>query len=153
MIIHFEVFAERPDDSKLLLPSLQDHQRKFGRVPSEAAADAGFYSSENDKAVRAMGLNGFRYPIEIPRVRNANVFTGSVVSSWATVEDRMRRSHQRTEAETGYAPSRTLRQQRQNHEILGPARECGRLYSGPKDHQSIGFGLQSWCTACCDLGE
>src|SRR5258705_5198629 len=37
MITHFEVFAERPDDSKLLLPSIQVHQRKFRRVPGAVA--------------------------------------------------------------------------------------------------------------------
>ena len=56
MITHFEVFAERPDDSKLLLPSIQEHQRKFGVVPSGVAADAGFYSWENEKAAQAIGV-------------------------------------------------------------------------------------------------
>src|SRR5436190_18535034 len=56
MITHFEVFAERPDDSMLLLPSIQVHRRKFGRVPSGVAADAGFYSWENEKAAQAIGV-------------------------------------------------------------------------------------------------
>src|SRR5438874_1573732 len=62
MITHFEVFAERPDDSKLLLPSIQVHRRKFGRVPSGVAADAGFYSWENDKAAHAMGVKWVSVP-------------------------------------------------------------------------------------------
>jgi IS5 family transposase len=62
MITHFEVFAERPDDSKLLLPSIQEHHRKFGRVPSGVAADAGFYSWENEKAAQAMGVKWVSVP-------------------------------------------------------------------------------------------
>lgn len=62
MITHFEVFAERPDDSTLLLPSIQVHRRKFGRVPNGVAADAGFYSWENEKAAQAMGVKWVSVP-------------------------------------------------------------------------------------------
>ena len=62
LITHFEVFAERPDDSKLLLPSIQVHRRKFGRIPSGVAADAGFYSWENEKAAQAMGVKWVSVP-------------------------------------------------------------------------------------------
>jgi IS5 family transposase len=50
IITHYEVFAERPSDSELLMPAVEEHQRKLGRVPRLAAADAGFYSQQNEKA-------------------------------------------------------------------------------------------------------
>src|SRR5213593_1848408 len=62
MITHFEVFAERPDDSKLLLPSIQVHRRKFGRVPSWVAADAGFHSQQNEKTACSLGVRWFSVP-------------------------------------------------------------------------------------------
>jgi Transposase DDE domain len=62
IITHLEVFADRPDDSKLLIPSIQVHQRKFGRVPRAVAADAGFYSWENEKAAQAMGVKWVSVP-------------------------------------------------------------------------------------------
>jgi len=39
---HFEVFAERPADSTLLLSSIEVHQQTLGRIPRMVAADAGF---------------------------------------------------------------------------------------------------------------
>ena len=52
IVTHFEVYAERPADSTLLLSSIQVHQQRLGRIPRMVAADAGFYSRENEKARR-----------------------------------------------------------------------------------------------------
>jgi hypothetical protein len=30
---HYEVFAERPEDSQLLVAAVEQHQRRFGRAP------------------------------------------------------------------------------------------------------------------------
>ena len=62
IITHFEVFAERPSDQELLLPSLQKHQTIFGRVPHCVAADAGFYSRENEQTAQAMGVRRVSVP-------------------------------------------------------------------------------------------
>ena len=62
IITHFEVFAERPADSELLLPSIQIHEQRLGRVPRVVAADAGFYSQENEKAAQAMGVQRIAVP-------------------------------------------------------------------------------------------
>jgi len=43
------VFAERPEDSQLLIPAVEQHQRQFGRAPRMVAADTGFYSLKNEK--------------------------------------------------------------------------------------------------------
>jgi transposase, IS5 family len=34
IITHYEVFAERPEDSRLLVPAVEQHQRQFGRTPT-----------------------------------------------------------------------------------------------------------------------
>jgi len=62
IVTHFEVFAERPADSTLLLPSIQMHQQRLGRTPGMVAADAGFYSRENQKAGQALGVRWMSVP-------------------------------------------------------------------------------------------
>ncbi len=42
IIIHYEVYRQRPHDTKLLLPALTVHQQRLGRAPELAAGDAGF---------------------------------------------------------------------------------------------------------------
>jgi IS5 family transposase len=41
IITHYEVFAERPEDSHLLISTVEQRQRRFGRAPRMVAADAG----------------------------------------------------------------------------------------------------------------
>jgi IS5 family transposase len=62
IVTHFEVFAERPTDSSLLLPSIQVHQQRLGRIPRVVAADAGFYSQANEKAAHALGVRWMSVP-------------------------------------------------------------------------------------------
>jgi IS5 family transposase len=62
IVTHFEVYAERPADSTLLLSSLQVHQQRLGRIPHMVAADAGFYSRENEKAGQALGVRWMSVP-------------------------------------------------------------------------------------------
>jgi transposase, IS5 family len=62
IISHFEVFAERPSDRQLLVPSIEVHQRRFGRIPAWVAADAGFHSQQNENAARALGVRWFSVP-------------------------------------------------------------------------------------------
>jgi len=58
----YKVFAERPADSTLLLPSIEVHQQRLGRIPGMVAADAGFYSSKNEKAGQALGVRWMSVP-------------------------------------------------------------------------------------------
>src|SRR5713226_5634455 len=44
IVIDCQVYDEKPSDSDLLIPSIETHQTRMGRVPDLAAADAGFYS-------------------------------------------------------------------------------------------------------------
>jgi IS5 family transposase len=56
IIVDYEVYARRPNDSDLLIPSIAAHQAKLGRVPRLLATDAGFYSARNEAAAKAMGV-------------------------------------------------------------------------------------------------
>src|ERR1700674_2737233 len=62
IISHFEIFAERPSDRQLLVPSIEVHQRRFGRIPAWVAADAGFHSQQNEQAARALGVRWLSVP-------------------------------------------------------------------------------------------
>jgi IS5 family transposase len=56
IITHYEVYEERPADQRLLIPAVEQHQRKLGRAPRLVAADAGYYSRANEEAAREMGV-------------------------------------------------------------------------------------------------
>src|SRR5258705_5382732 len=62
IVTHFEVYAARPADSTLLLSSIEVHQQRLGRIPRRVAADAGFYSRENEKAGQALGVRWMSVP-------------------------------------------------------------------------------------------
>jgi transposase, IS5 family len=56
IIVDFELYDKRPNDSDLLLPAIEVHQAAFGRAPHLVAADAGFYSAKNEAAAKAKGV-------------------------------------------------------------------------------------------------
>ena len=56
IVVDYEVFARRPSDMDLLIPAIDVHQAKLGRVPRLVAADAGFYSANNEAAAKAKGV-------------------------------------------------------------------------------------------------
>jgi IS5 family transposase len=62
IITSYEVYDQRPSDSDLLVPAIEEHQRQLGRVPRTAAADAGFYSANNEAAAEAMGVEQVAVP-------------------------------------------------------------------------------------------
>jgi transposase, IS5 family len=62
IITNYRVFAERPSDRELLVPAVEEHQRRFGRVPRVVAADAGFYSHANERKVQEMGVSWVSVP-------------------------------------------------------------------------------------------
>ncbi|HEX2715126.1 MAG TPA: ISNCY family transposase [Candidatus Acidoferrales bacterium] len=62
IITHYEVFAARPEDSQLLVPAVEKHQHQFGRAPRMVAADTGFYSLKNERAIQAMGVRRVAVP-------------------------------------------------------------------------------------------
>jgi len=62
IVIHCEVFDQRPSDSDLLIPSIEKHQELLGRVPDLAAADAGFFSAANEAAAKKLGVKRVAVP-------------------------------------------------------------------------------------------
>ena len=48
--------------STLLLSSIEIHQQRLGRIPRMVAADAGFYSRENEKTGQALGVKWMSVP-------------------------------------------------------------------------------------------
>jgi transposase, IS5 family len=58
IITDYEVYAQRPYDSDLLVAAIETHQDLLGRAPRLVAADAAFYSAKNEAAAKAMGDGG-----------------------------------------------------------------------------------------------
>jgi IS5 family transposase len=56
IIIDYEVYARRPNDSDLLVPAIETHQALLGRPPRLVAADSAFYSAKNEAAAKAKGV-------------------------------------------------------------------------------------------------
>ncbi len=64
LVTDYSVYEKRPADTALLLPSVERHTEAFGRLPDLVAADQGFYSGENLRALKKM-------PIKKPCIRQA----------------------------------------------------------------------------------
>ena len=62
IITSYEVFAKRPSDSELLVPAVEVHCERLGRIPELVAADAGFYSSQGEKTAKEKGVKKVSVP-------------------------------------------------------------------------------------------
>jgi len=62
IITDYEVFPERPADQELLIPGIEKHREIFGRVPQLVAADAGFFSLENERQAKELGVKRVAVP-------------------------------------------------------------------------------------------
>jgi IS5 family transposase len=56
IVIDYEVYDQRPSDTALLIPAIETHEAALGRTPRLVAADAGFYSANNETAAKAKGV-------------------------------------------------------------------------------------------------
>jgi transposase, IS5 family len=56
IITDYQVYAQRPHDSDLLIAAIETHQALLGRAPHLVAADAAFYSLKNEAAAKAKGV-------------------------------------------------------------------------------------------------
>jgi transposase, IS5 family len=56
IVIAYEVYDQRPNDSDLLIAAIETHQTKLGCTPRLVAADAAFYSAKNEAAAKAKGV-------------------------------------------------------------------------------------------------
>jgi IS5 family transposase len=129
IVIDYEVFGQRPNDSDLLIAAIEIHQASLGRTPRLVAADAGFYSAKNDVAAKAMGVKRVCIPNrstkspERKREQKKRWFRNG--QKWRTgCEGRIsvvKRRH-------GLTRCRTVRQFGQR---CGPPRICSRLNAYP----------------------
>jgi len=55
-VVDYQVYKRRPDDRSLAIPSLETHQRIFGRPPYLLAADRGFWSLRNKQVAQSGGV-------------------------------------------------------------------------------------------------
>jgi len=62
IITDYEVFAKRPVDADLLLPSIETHEKLLGRVPTMVAADAAFFSADNQTKAQEKGVEKLAVP-------------------------------------------------------------------------------------------
>jgi IS5 family transposase len=56
IVVDYEVYDRRPNDADLLVPAIETHQARLGRIPRLVAADAAFYSAKNEAAATAKGV-------------------------------------------------------------------------------------------------
>ena len=61
IVVDYQVYAHRPSDRGLLVPAIQVHQQRLGRVP-DLPADEGFYSAKAESAAKAMGVKRVSVP-------------------------------------------------------------------------------------------
>ncbi len=62
IVADYRVLDGNPDDGSLLLPALERHQQRFGRVPHLVATDRGFWSAKNERAAHALGVKRVAIP-------------------------------------------------------------------------------------------
>jgi IS5 family transposase len=56
IVIDYEIYARRPNDSDLLVAAIDTHHALLGCTPRLVAADAAFYSNKNEAAAKARGV-------------------------------------------------------------------------------------------------
>lgn len=64
LITQYSVHQGNPADKDLLLPSLEEHTRRTGCVPTRVATDRGFWKLDNEKAIQAMGIKQVSLPVK-----------------------------------------------------------------------------------------
>lgn len=62
IVIAYEVYEQRPSDKDLLVPSVEVHQQRLGRMPAMVAGDAGFYSPQGEAELQRMGVKRVSIP-------------------------------------------------------------------------------------------
>ena len=62
VVTDYAVYAERPTAQSLLLPAVAQHKAVFDRAPELLAADAGFFSAENEAQATAAGVQKVAIP-------------------------------------------------------------------------------------------
>jgi IS5 family transposase len=90
IVIEYEVYERRPNDSDLLVPAIETHQATFGRVPRLLAADAAFYSGKNEAAAKAKRVKRVCIPsLLASRIRQQKA-TRALITAGTMVKARIR---------------------------------------------------------------
>jgi len=58
----YEVLEGNPADTQNWKPALEQHKRLFGRAPRSATGDRGFFSAENEREAKALGVKKVALP-------------------------------------------------------------------------------------------
>jgi IS5 family transposase len=124
IVIDYEVYDRRPNDTTLLIPAIERHEAVLG-TPRLVAADAGFYSAKNEAAAKAKGVKRVCIPNRSTksatrrREQKKRWFRNG--QKWRT---RVRGTHQRGQAATWAQPLPL--QRRRGDEALGRSRRHRR---------------------------
>jgi len=62
IITDYEVFSTRPQDQELLIPAIVKHREIFGSLPQLVSTDAGFFSLENVRQAKELGVKRVAVP-------------------------------------------------------------------------------------------
>ena len=62
IVTHYQVCDQRPADSTLLVPALEQHVQRFGFAPDVVAADPGFFSAANEAQAEQSGVRRVSIP-------------------------------------------------------------------------------------------
>src|SRR5579859_2412491 len=62
IVIAYQVYEQRSDDKALLVPAVEIHQQRLGRLPVIVAADAGFYSAQGEAKLQDSGVKRISIP-------------------------------------------------------------------------------------------
>jgi IS5 family transposase len=62
IVTDYEVYDQRPSDSNLLIPAIEIHEQRTGRMPDLVAADPGFFSAKNESTAQEMGVKRVSIP-------------------------------------------------------------------------------------------
>ena len=74
VVSDYRIHIGNPGDSTLLVGVIQRHKDVFGRVPDEAAADRGYYSTANEMKLGQLGVKYVSIPAtgKVSRARSAH---------------------------------------------------------------------------------
>src|SRR5262245_3557074 len=104
VVTDYEVFLARPADQGLLIPAIEKHREIFGRVPQLAATDAGFFSLENVRQAKELGVKRVAVPNKkrsgYGPIQGAET---TLVSPRTALASGMRREDQCSQEKTGIA--------------------------------------------------
>lgn len=69
LVTTYSVQKGNPPDKELLVPEVKEHVRRTGQVPKGAAADRGFWHSENERLLQQLGVSKISLPYKGKRSR------------------------------------------------------------------------------------